>query len=294
MDHLKDGSIQATFADKSVAVGSLLVGCDGSFSQLRKILLPETHATTPLPCRLFGTTVVLPRSVADPMRRLDPHYLQGGDSSQDIFFFFSFLDSPSNNSREERETYACQVFFGFPTRPPFIEELPESPLERVRYIKARTKEWAEPFQTIVKVLPEDTPLAEIRVQDWVPARRDSNDLVDRARVWDNLSGTVTLAGDAAHPMTMFRGEALNHGLYDLVQLLGEIEPLYLSGKEPTAGELKRAIDAYEAQMGARAHAAVLLSRRACMDAFAQSRVTATSPLVSERSTTSYLTQASEV
>ncbi|KAF4467934.1 monooxygenase [Fusarium albosuccineum] len=79
--------------------------------------------------------------------------------------------------------------------------------------------------------------------------------------WDNHSGKITLAGDAAHAMTMYRGEAANHGILDAYRLCKALEAVYRE-----ESNLKEAIDGYEMELRERTSIAVLLSRQACLDA----------------------------
>lgn len=44
------------------------------------------------------------------MQALDPFYLQGGDPESNVHLWFSFLDTPINNTRkEDSDSYECQV-----------------------------------------------------------------------------------------------------------------------------------------------------------------------------------------
>ena len=90
---------------------------------------------------------------------------------------------------------------------------------------------------------------------------------------------MTLAGDAAHAMTMYRGEAFNHGLRDVEELVARIEE-GMAGDG--TGAMKEAIKEYEGKMCERCRPAVLASRRACLDAHDWSRLDEKSPLVARR------------
>lgn len=57
-------------------------------------------------------------------------------------------------------------------------------------MKRRASHFAEPFKSAVLSVPDDTIVTEIKLGDW-PCLE-----------WDNQGGNVTLAGDAAHAMTM--------------------------------------------------------------------------------------------
>lgn len=94
--------------------------------------------------------------------------------------------------------------------------------------------------------------------------------------WDG-QGKATLLGDAAHAMTMYRGEAANHGILDVEVLLGLISTVVTRG-EGWGG----AVAAYEEEMIGRTAPAVRTSRRACLDAHDYQRIGEESPLVNKR------------
>lgn len=63
-------------------------------------------------------------------------------------------------------------------------------------LKAKAETFGEPFRSANLWLPEDTVVSENHLSYWIPVP------------WDNRNGRVSLAGDAAHPMT-FRTCFLN-------------------------------------------------------------------------------------
>jgi hypothetical protein len=56
-------------------------------------------------------------------------------------------------------------------------------------IKKKADTFGEPFRTILKSIPSETTIWHNRLSSWP------------TQPWDSRNGTVTLAGDAAHPMT---------------------------------------------------------------------------------------------
>jgi hypothetical protein len=62
-------------------------------------------------------------------------------------------------------------------------------LEIVEDMKERGRLYAEPFNAILQSIPEDSRSWHSRLSYWP------------TEAWDNHNGTVTLIGDAAHPMT---------------------------------------------------------------------------------------------
>ena len=160
---------------------------------------PELARNHQLPVRLLGVSVLYPTPLALKLRALDPFFFQGGDPYTDTFFWFSFLDTPSNNSRsgKEKDSYECQILVSWPYRRGYRGqeeelEVPKGNIERVRLMKALVQGWASPFLDAVDNIPEETEVKEIRLEDWIPRRG----------VWGNEGGKVTLVGDSGHAMTM--------------------------------------------------------------------------------------------
>lgn len=193
-------SIIAHFSDLTTVEGTLLVGTDGSCSKIRSLLARTPHVSLNhhLPVRLLGVSVVYPSSIALKMRSLDPFFLQGGDPESNVFFYFSFLDTPTNNTRkEDPNSYECQILLSWPYKVGFQGretplEVPPSNEERTILMKSFAQGWAEPFKEIVDSIPPSAEVKSISLEDWPPEKG----------MWDNLGGRVTLVGDAAHTMTM--------------------------------------------------------------------------------------------
>ncbi|KAL8687312.1 MAG: hypothetical protein Q9218_006479 [Villophora microphyllina] len=277
-------AVTAHFTDTTAACGTLLVGADGSRSRARSILLrdPTLAINKILPVRLLGASVVYPRHFAQGLRNLDPFFFQGGDPASDAFMFFSFLDTPVNNPRSDPDTYECQILVSWPYRKGFRGrekplDVPSTNEARIALMKELVGGWANPFRDAVINIPADAEIKAIALEDFLPKKG----------LWDNRGGKVTLMGDAAHAMTMYRGEAYNHGVADIAGLLSQILPVLspsssAASTTETRPSLQQAIDAYEAEMIQRTAPAVLTSRRACLDAHEYSRISDQSPLVSRR------------
>ena len=149
--------------------------------------------------RLLGVSTVYPTSLASNARALDPFFYQAGDPETNAFHWFSFLDSPSNNDREDKETYECQILVSWPFQKGFrgrqeALEVPDEDKERLKIMKEVSGGWEDPFRGIVRAIPEGTEVKSILLEDWVPPE---------ARHWDGRADNkVVLVGDAAHAMTM--------------------------------------------------------------------------------------------
>ncbi|KAL2205376.1 FAD binding domain-containing protein [Sarocladium strictum] len=287
LEHTQDGSVSVTFdtiSGLSTVRGSMVVGCDGSRSNVRKLLFPnvEDHTNHSLPVRLLGASTVYSGSVASGARELDPFFYQGGDPETSAAHWFSFLDSPSTSGRGD-DSRDCQILIAWPFRKGFMgrDERLEVPLggpERVQLMKTISGGWAEPFRSIVHNLPEDADVKTISLEDWVPPS------IEKWNVKDGLQ-RVVLVGDSAHAMTMYRGEAANHGITDVSLLLSQILPVLSKGnvdEESIKVDLLQACRTYTESMIERAAPAVLNSRQACLDAVTYERIDENSPLIMKR------------
>ena len=130
-------------------------------------------------------------------------------------------------------------------------------------IKMKYNDFAEPFRSANAWIPEGTPVYANRVTYWEPFP------------WDSFGGKLSLAGDAAHPMTLRklsfwsritkklqnspvstdRGQGLNHAITDASNYVAALRAV-------NAGEerLEDVIDRYETEMIARRREEVRLSK----------------------------------
>lgn len=111
-------------------------------------------------------------------------------------------------------------------------------------MKERAKIFADPFRLMFESIPEGTTCWHNRLTYWIP------------RPWDNRNSTVTMIGDAAHPMTFHRGQGLNNAVLDvasLAQLLSE------KGTAVSQDGSDSAISLYEQSLWERGKEAVLSS-----------------------------------
>jgi 2-polyprenyl-6-methoxyphenol hydroxylase-like FAD-dependent oxidoreductase len=211
------------------------------------------------------------------MQEQDTYFFQGGDQAASSFMFFAVQDTPFHNDREDQDTYACQLIVSWPYRAGFLGrdepiEVPESQEGRLELMKEIANSWATPFRDAVFAVPEDTHIQHVHLESWKP----------ELGAWDNLDGRATLIGDSAHTMTMFRGEAFNHGIVDVQSYVSNHLPV-LTGEKDIATSVD-ACAAYEREMVDRTRLAVGASSEACLDAhsFNHERITEGSPLVSKR------------
>ncbi|KAF9894472.1 hypothetical protein FE257_007975 [Aspergillus nanangensis] len=256
------------FEDGTRKTGRMVVGVEGSRSLVRQVLRPDAYSNEPLPIRFTGVAVDLPAGEIAPLRSMDPLLFQGCQPQTGTFFWFSMLETPAGNGTAgagvEGERYRAQICMSWPVRG-VEDEVAKDDEGKLANMKRRAEGFVPFLFDTVQRIPEGTPVLEIKLADW--------ECLD----WDNRGGRVTLAGDAAHAMTMYRGEAANHGLLDAYRLLHAIEKVYAG-----TADAKAAIDEYETEMRLRTKRAVRLSRQACMDAHAWSQLNEHSAILTKR------------
>jgi 2-polyprenyl-6-methoxyphenol hydroxylase-like FAD-dependent oxidoreductase len=262
----KEGRVEAIFDDGTSAFGSLIIGAEGSNSAVRRSLSPHDYRNRQLPIRFVGVGAELPAYQVEPLRDLDPLLFQGCHPESGCFLWVSMLEVPSVNGSAgtDHEHYRVQFAMSWPVRSEADEIKPDKRAV-VENMKERSSIFAPVLRDAVASIPDDADVLEIKLADW-PCRE-----------WDNRDGKATLIGDAAHAMTMYRGEAANHGLLDAYYLWQTLKRIH-------AGELpqREAIDIFEEEMRRRTGHAVQMSRQACFDAHDFSRLDENSAILAKR------------
>ncbi|KAI1396618.1 FAD/NAD(P)-binding domain-containing protein [Hypoxylon fuscum] len=259
-----EGGVRAHFEDGTFADGTILIGADGNNSNVRKHLLPDGHDLTPLPVSLIGVVRHFSPEQAAPVRALDPLLFQGLHPRTGNFLWYSILDR--FEEPDDQYSFNAQVIISWIAKDPISDAIPETNRGRIEMMKQRASSYAEPFRSVVMDIPNDLDITTpLRLADF-PCRE-----------WDNQGGRVTLAGDSAHAMTMYRGEAANHGILDAALLVDQLKRVH-------KGEIdqKTAVDLYEAEMRPRTYTAVMRSREAALIAHDWDAITEESPIVGAR------------
>lgn len=261
-------TVSAHFADGTEVVGRLLIGADGVNSRVRSLLFedePERAQLTRLP---FAATFInasfsreqalfLRSDAYNPLANAIVHPLGRVG-------FLATLDAPSEDRPED---WRFTVYIGWPLSGGGDREGGESgetqsndalgevmaPLgaKDASYWlqdgkrRAREEGWGEPLRSAYEWLGDDVKTVYyVQLSNWDPSLPEHK--------WNNHGGLVTLAGDAAHPMTYHRGQGLNHAIADA----GKLTELLSS---QTVQNLAELIDEYEAEMCARGGEEVRLS-----------------------------------
>lgn len=78
----------ASFDDGTSYEGCFAVACDGGSSRIRGLLFPEQQKHH-IPVRLLGVRMDCTPEEIEPLRQLDPFFLQGAASENDSFVYMS-------------------------------------------------------------------------------------------------------------------------------------------------------------------------------------------------------------
>lgn len=261
--------VKAVFEDGTAVSGAVLVGAEGSNSTVRRFLCPNNYRNSQLPIRFVGCSVDMTKEQVTPLRSLDPLLFQGCHPETSCYMWVSMLEVPEINGTAgtDQERYRVQLNLSWPVNGPEDEVEPNN-AERLRDMKRRAAAFAPVLREAIESIPDDTGVLEIKLADWP------------CRDWDNRRGTVTLVGDAAHAMTMYRGEAANHGMLDAYHLSRALNSIYREGRSQ-----EEAMDKFEEEMRTRTSRAVLMSRQACFDAHDWSKLDETSAILTKRAVT---------
>ncbi|OJJ48316.1 hypothetical protein ASPZODRAFT_158060 [Penicilliopsis zonata CBS 506.65] len=230
-----DGSIvSVTFEDGSSASGRLLIGAEGAHSRVREFLVgKEEAALNPSPVVSSISVPRLPAEVALAVKELHPRYCL--ILHPDGYFGWVGI----HNAQGEPGEWEFLVMISWISN----EDTGLSGDAILESLKEITCSFAEPFRSVFQSLPEGTKVWHSRLSYW------------ETQPWDNRNGTVTVVGDAAHPMTFHRGQGLNNAILDAAFLGREIAKL--ENKSP--GSLYPAVTAYEKEVWVRGKEAVAQS-----------------------------------
>ena len=185
-------SVTAVFEDGQHITGRLIIGADGSRSAVRRLLVgPEIAASTRLPYAATFVQARYTREQALFLRSFHPLFL-AAPHPDGLFAFFGLQDAPEVDKPEN------WTFFFYVSWNSSIEQQDEEAKtygnrERLEQVRELGKRYTDPWKSAFTWVPEDQPAWYFGLTVWDPSLPEHK--------WDTRNGRVTIAGDAAHPMT---------------------------------------------------------------------------------------------
>lgn len=223
----EDGtSVTAIFSDNTQATGTILVGADGSRSKTRELILgPDLSRVKQSGFVLLSSHTSYSAEQATRLR------YSGGTLS--IAFHpngTTYYTIPQDLASSDPEQWIFRIMHSSAPR----SLLSGSSSERLSYLKSQSPNVVEPFRSAFEQIPEGTAVSCDDLVYWEPVAFDAH------------HGRVTLAGDAAHPMTPQRGQGLNHAICDVANLLKQ----FCEVRDGIKG-LEEAVESYATEMVSR-------------------------------------------
>ena len=207
-----DDKVELTFdvdGIKKHFKADLLVGADGIRSSVRRLIINEDKN----PLRYLGCIVILGICKLNALKDLDSHLLDGATVFQTANGTERMYMMPY-----DKESIMWQFSFPIPENEA-INLSKNGPIELKNEVIKRTQ-WHSPIPEIITATEID------KITGYPVYDRDllTEDSLKNA-------GPVTLIGDAAHPMSPFKGQGANQALLDALHLAQKITSVYNDRKD---------------------------------------------------------------
>ncbi|MCJ1248746.1 hypothetical protein MMC30_005965 [Trapelia coarctata] len=262
---LTNRGVKASFSDGSAYEGLLVVGVDGAKSRVRDLLYsPQESPPKPIPVSFLGTSLHVNETQIKPLLELDPVLFQGCHPPSSTWMWHSIMESPETNGTiilpPDQHTWKIQLCLSWLSSGD-ESEIPDTDAARVLKMREKARDFEPRLRSIFyeALHSSHSPILSIKLVDWYLP-------INPTRA---TRGRVTLAGDAAHTMAMYRGEGFNHAIMDDYMLLPAIERMYdpcvTQMEGGLSGVREQAIAEYETELRARGRSAVEMCREACLE-----------------------------
>ena len=193
LDHIKIKFKHRNSTETDEIKTKYLIGADGIFSSVRKILKTKDNEHESDSLKYLGVLVVLGMAPSESLVCLKSTFQTVKDENR--LFSMPFTENPN--------TQFWQL--SFPCDEKLANEFKKDKSRLHKHMVEMVKGWHEPVPDLVENTPEDM-FSATPVYD-----RDFCYVGDASK-------NVILIGDAAHPMSPFKGQGANQALIDAVEL----------------------------------------------------------------------------
>lgn len=207
IDYQLNDKIELTFdvgGIKEQFKADLLVGADGIRSTVRRALIEEEKS----PLRYLGCIVVLGICKLDALENLESHLLDGAT-------VFQTANGTERMYMMPYDKDSIMWQFSFPIPEDEAKALSKKGAEELKIEVGKRTQWHSPIPQIIAAT-ETKEITGYPVYD--------RDLLDPELLKE--AGPVSLLGDAAHPMSPFKGQGANQALLDALLLAQKITTAY--------------------------------------------------------------------
>ncbi|KAM3504139.1 hypothetical protein MY10362_003760 [Beauveria mimosiformis] len=251
----------AKFSDGTQVIGSMIVATDGPHSAIRSLLVgKEAAKVTPID---FASAMCFSQHTREHalFLRSQPHHplYQVGVHPDGYCAWLSLHDG---DDIQHPENWTFFHYISFPE--PRDQVNNRTMREHVAHQKELARHFVDPWRSVFEWMPDDSEVWYSKLRNWDPSLPNHK--------WDNRQGRVTLAGDAAHPMTFQRGQGLNHAIQDAYTACEAIKSFWNKG-DFGIEQRAAAIQAYEDEMIARTGEEVRMSEENSVKVHDWSRMT---------------------
>ena len=275
------------FTDGSETHADVVIGADGIWSTVRRQLVP---AAADLPLRYLGVVVILGRAPCDhALVREQVFQTVDGDGTRIYTMPFTQPTAQCSSGHGEptaaedaaatatgapRERAVTMWQLSFLATEAEANSLPRSGPELLQLAAERVSGWHAPIEQLIRdTAPSDVTGYPAFDRATPAAFRASSDGASHATSTASsepppsapdvpllsLESRCTLIGDAAHPMSPFKGQGANQALLDAVDVARALRRSALCGGEQT---IAHALGEFERRMLGRAAPKVAASRAA--------------------------------
>lgn len=189
----------ATFTDGTSATGDLLIGAEGAHSTVREFLVgTDKSEPKPLPLVASATISRLPASAVSRFKTYASRLMVIFHPSG----YFNWIGLHEAHAPLEPGEWTFMMISSWKSDlDEDISKLRDGGDEAIlKDVKRRADGFEDGIRELWESIPEGTKCWHNRLSEWAPPEEG----------WDSRDGTVTLVGDAAHPMTFRKDASRSH------------------------------------------------------------------------------------